>query len=91
MGSAEGRIDHSWMTLIAGEQGGFANRRGCLQPMLFACEWILTGIGGRGHTWVMVILGMAVGRSLYLGILHDRMVTYWLSSVVHIVRGVSRR
>ena len=48
-------------------------------------------MGGEGHAWVMVILGVPIGRSLYLGILYDGMVAHWLSSVVHIVRGVSRR
>jgi hypothetical protein len=40
---------------------------------------------------MMVILWVPVGRSLYLGILYDGVVAYWLSSVVHIVGGLSRR
>ena len=39
----------------------------------------------------MMVLWVPVGRSLYLGILYDGVVAYWLSSVAHIVGGVSRR
>jgi len=68
------------------QTGGVSGDQCCLH----SCENRLTGIGEK-HALVMMILWVPVGRSLYLGILYDGVVAYWLSSVVHIVRGVSRR